>query len=147
MTAEEQSARAALDEEKDGKLPDALKRWNELSKKKGNADPDFHAWGLLGERYGKKLQDVLDRHVQLKTKIQYERLSGKAAVPDSDHEKIALQAVRAELAGERAKKPEDAEPLFKKAREQWDELKKATEKEDRHWHLLAAWRYREMKKS
>jgi hypothetical protein len=150
--AEEQSARDALGEEDIGKLPDALKRWTELSKKKGNADPDFHAWGLVGERYGKKLQEVVDRHGQLRTKIYTERLSGKPAVADHDNanEKIALHAVRAEVAAEKTKAPDDPEPLLKKAREQWDELKKATDKDDpqqRYWHLLAAWRYRELKKS
>jgi serine/threonine-protein kinase len=146
--AEEQSAREALADEDAGKLHDALKRWTDLSAKKAEADPEVRTWGLVGERYAKKLQDVIDRHVQLKTKIQEERLSGKKAQADGDLEKNALDAVRAEVDGLQAKQPDEAASYFKKAREQWDEMQKTTEKKDdqRHWHLLAAWRHRELKK-
>jgi hypothetical protein len=56
--------------------------------------------------------------------------------------------VRAEVDGLQAKQPDEAASYFKKAREQWDEMQKTTEKKDdqRHWHLLAAWRHRELKK-
>lgn len=144
---EEQAARDTLDEEDIGKLPDALKHWTELSKKKGNADPEIHAWGLVGERYAKKLQEVKDRYLQLRLKIETERTTEKKTAGDSEFETLALDAVRAEIAAERTKTPEDPEPFLVRARNQWDELKKAGEVKDelRSWYLLGAWRGREIR--
>ena len=55
-TSEEETFRKALTEEDDGKLSEAAKHWGELQKKMGNADPDMHAWGLVGERYGQEIK-------------------------------------------------------------------------------------------
>ena len=44
--------------EDDGKLGDARKHWEGLSKKKSNAGPDMHAWGLVGERHLQELTKI-----------------------------------------------------------------------------------------
>ncbi|MSQ93731.1 MAG: serine/threonine protein kinase [Gemmataceae bacterium] len=155
--AEEQSARDALDDEDNGKLPDAFKRWEELSKKKGNPDADFHAWGLVGERYLQKLQKVDAEYQQLAAKINNE------AKPANAFEKTAFEARHEELKqqghladalkhgkdGDDAKAKaarDEARSCRDKAEEHWKSLKKdATAPSSRHWQLLAAWRLSELK--
>src|SRR5262249_43760628 len=63
---EEKLANEALDDEKIGRLADAARRWKELGAKKGNGDPDLHAWGLVGEHYAQELQKVEDTYVDLR---------------------------------------------------------------------------------
>jgi hypothetical protein len=155
--AEEQSARDALDDEDNGKLPEAFKRWEEMSKKMGNPDADFHTWGLVGERYMQSLQKVDAEYQQLAAKIKNE------AKPANDFEKTALEARHEELKrqghladaskhgkdGEDAKAKaarDEAKACRDKAEEHWKSLKKdALAQTSRHWQLLAAWRLSELK--
>ncbi|MBI2807100.1 MAG: serine/threonine protein kinase [Planctomycetes bacterium] len=144
---EEQLARAALDDEDSGRLPQALKRWTQLSAKKGNADAEFHAWGLVGERYAQKLELVKKRYLGLRGKVEEERGANKKHVADDEFEKDALDAVRAEIDAEHAKSPDDAAKFAKQARASWQALKDATTKdEQRSWHLLAVWRWSETRR-
>lgn len=126
-TPEEDAFRKALGDEDDGKLQDAAKAWEALSKKKGNKDADMHAWGLLGERY---LQDIR------KVDADYRELKLKAATNSDgadEFEKIALEACRAERV-----------QTAKLATAKWEELKQAAKNESpRRWYLLATKRARE----
>ena len=143
---EEKVALAALDDEDRGKLSDAAKRWKDLSAKKGNADANLHAWGLVGERYARELQAVEERYAQLRKAIEEERTLGSKASAANDLEKTALDAVRAEIAGERAKLPEEGKDLFGRATNKWDDVKTATEApERRQWHLLALKRLHDLR--
>jgi hypothetical protein len=148
---EEQLARNALkDEEKDGNLAAAAKRWEELSKKKGNADPNLHAWGLVGERY---LQDIDSEEVLVKG---LKAKGAKEPGPDFDKlEKLAWDALGEELkCGRKQKQAKKWEAIdeeqAKKARVEaaahaaqakakWEELKSVADlrSENRRWHLVA----------
>ena len=143
---EEKLALAALDDEDRGKLSDAVKRWKELSAKKGNADANLHAWGLVGERYARELQAVEERYAQLRKAIEEERTLGTKASAANDLEKTALDAVRAEIAGERAKVSEEEKSQFTRAINKWDDVKTATEAPERRpWHLLALKRLHDLR--
>jgi serine/threonine-protein kinase len=133
---EEQQARDALNEEDVGNLTDAATRWKELSQKKGNADPDLHAWGLVGERYGLELQKVEERYTELRKRVQKERSTKEETKPDDKSESTALSAVR-----------EEENKNFAKAKDHWDNLKDATKAHanQRSWYLLAAKRARDLK--
>jgi eukaryotic-like serine/threonine-protein kinase len=154
---EEEEFRKALDEEDQGKLGAAAMRWHALSKKKGNADPDLHAWGLLGERYLKALEDVETLNTQL--------LKRKDEKGTGDFEPIALAAVRAGLlrdealgelvraradndeAREKSAQDEAARRLIE-ARSKWNDLKSAAsgnQPEHRRWFLLAGHRLHELR--
>lgn len=152
---EEQLARDALDAEDIGKLKDAAKLWEELAKKKGNADPDLHAWGLVGERYAKALTEIDTLYAQLKAR--------KDDKGSDELETLALAATRAEYLrdkalddAEQAKKMEDDE-REKMAREEagkqlaeasrkWEDLRRAANNpERRRWYLLAAKRMQELR--
>jgi serine/threonine protein kinase len=143
---EEKLALAALDEEDKGKLDAAAKHWKELSAKKGNADANLHAWGLVGERYERELQKVEERYTDLRKRVLLERASKIEAKASDDLEKSALDSVRDEIAGERADTPENAKEHFTLAKERWDVLQKSAEApaERRPWYLLAAKRKYEL---
>jgi serine/threonine-protein kinase len=126
---EEQLARDALDNEDLGKLTDAAKLWDELSKKKESADPQIHAWGLVGARYRQELNEVDALYRQLERKADENQ---KIQVSD-ENARAGLEAVRDEKAKELAK-----------ARSKWDDLKGKTEV-PRRWYLLAALRSRELR--
>jgi hypothetical protein len=130
---QEQLARYALQEEDEGKLADAAKRWKELSKQIGNADPEIRSWGLVGDRYWKRLQDVKERYLQLRGKIEKENESKK-----SDE--------KASFANDEEKDAEGAKDNLTEASRRWDGLKKATHGKDdlRHWYLLASMRVQEL---
>jgi len=135
---EEKVALAALDDEDQGKIDDAAKRWKDLSTKKGNADPNIHAWGLVGERYAQELQKVENRYTELKQRVLLDRSNDKKETNGSDElEQLALDAVHAEIAKE-----------FAKAARKWDDLKRmaAASSDRRPWYLLAAKGYHEMRK-
>ena len=129
LSPEEELFRKALTEEDDGDLAAAAKRWEILSKKKGDSDADMHAWGLIGERYGASLKNVEDLYRQLKDKAASE----KKVDPTDDFEKLALSAVRNELKSDNAA-----------AKRDWDDLKKKADV-PRRWYLLAAHRLRELR--
>ncbi len=97
---EEQLARAALEDEKNDKLDAAAKRWEELSKRKGNADPNLHNWGLVGERY---LQDIESEEILVKA------LKAKDEANFNKMEKLAWDALGEERT--RALKQKHAERL------------------------------------
>jgi hypothetical protein len=126
---EEEIFRKALKEEDEGNLAEAAKRWDLLSKKKGDADPDMHAWGLIGERYRQALMNVEELYRQLKGKAAAER----TVEPTDEFEKLAVSAVRHELKNDNAA-----------AKRDWDDLKKRADL-PRRWYLLAAHRLREMR--
>jgi eukaryotic-like serine/threonine-protein kinase len=126
---EEEIFRKALKEEDEGDLAEAAKRWDTLSKKKGDADPDMHAWGLIGERYGVSLKNIDELYRQLKVKAGTE----KKGEPTDEFEKLAARAVQNELMSDSAA-----------AKRDWDDLKKKADV-PRRWYLLAASRLREMR--
>ncbi len=143
---EEQLARDALDNEDQGKLPDAVKKWEQLSLKKGHTDVDLHAWGLVGERYRQALRQVENEYLQLAVKVE-----GKAN-PTSDLERLALEARGEELNRERqlTKETEQAKAKasshLEKARTAWKALEQSAKtQQSRHWQLLAAGRLHELK--
>jgi serine/threonine-protein kinase len=148
---EEQLARDALDDEDLGKLADAAKRWKDLSAKKGNADPDIHAWGLVGERYGQELQKVAERYTELRQRILLERATKEESNTSDDLERAALAAVREEIASWHAQNSgatERAQKHLALAKEKWDDLKKSAEQSDhRFWYLLAAKRARDVREA
>ncbi len=136
--AQEQIFRDALDDEEAGKLADAAKKWTDLSQRKTNTDPDLRTWGLVGERYQQRVKAV---------QTLYGELREKAGKGDGETEQMALDAVRSELAVDKLKDPDDAGKHRANARNQWEDLKKSTDTtgENRRWHVLAAWRWRELR--
>lgn len=155
--AEEQLARDALEDEDQGRLADAARRWEELSKKKGNADADIRAWGLVGERYLQAIRNIDNEFQQLAAKTETN------VKPANDLEKFALDARRNELDRDRlvaeaekfgkegdaakAKAAQDkAGGHLDKAKTAWKSLEQAAKVQSvRHWQLLAAWRLNELK--
>ncbi len=138
---EEQMARDALDEEDLGKLKDAAKRWTELSKRKGNLDPNLHAWGLVGERHVKELTIVDALHAQLR-----EHRDG--LVPDKLKARV-VAAIGAEIARDKAVQAKDEGLAAKEkttALDNWRALKEDTKDrpEQRRWFLLAAKQVRDL---
>jgi eukaryotic-like serine/threonine-protein kinase len=134
---EEKLAQLALDDEDKGKLADAAQKWKELSKRKGSAKANLHAWGLVGERYAQELQKVEDRHVALEKQLKLDVAFSKTTKGSDEWEQMALDAVKEELAGD-----------FTKASRHWDELKKNTEASTdlRPWYLLAVGQLRQLSK-
>ncbi len=127
-TPDEDLFRKALVEEDEGKLAEAAKRWDELQKKKSSADPEMHAWGLIGEHYAQEIKKVDDLYNQLQQKA-----AAKNTGPtDDDIARLALTAMQAELARD-----------LGKAQNEWDDLKKRPEV-PRRWYLLAAKRSRDL---
>jgi serine/threonine-protein kinase len=127
---EEWLARAALDDEDAGNFTDAERRWRELSAKKGSADLDVRAWGLVGDRYLQELQKVDERYADLRKKAKTD------AQPSDALERAALDAVRAE-----------EENQLTTAKERWDSLKGNAKGPDRRqWYLLAVKRSAALKK-
>ena len=139
---EEQLARDALDEEDLGKLHDALKRWQELSKRKGNVDADLHAWGLVGERYARELNAVETLYADLQRGVHRD-------IPKELQANV-LAAIDAEAARDKALKALDseqkkaAETQRELARTKWKLVRDDSEKQAQHrrWFLLAAYRMR-----
>ena len=133
--AEEKLAQGALDDEDKGKLADAAAKWKELSTRKRNADANLHAWGLVGERYAQELRKVEDQYVALERKIKLDRANEKETKSADEYEKIAIDAVKDELAGD-----------YAKASRQWENLRKESESsaDQRRWYLLAVGRLREL---
>ncbi len=144
---EEKVFNAAIDAEDLGQIADAAKQWKELSAKKGNADANLHAWGLVGERYGQELQKVEDRYIDLRRRIMLERTTSERSVPNDKLDETALKAVRDEIAGEKAESKDDAKKLYNDARDRWEDLRKTaeTQAERRPWFLLAAKRHYELR--
>jgi serine/threonine-protein kinase len=136
---EEILAREALDDEDTGKFAEAAKKWEELGKRKGNPDPDTHAWGLIGTRYNADLKTIDEDYDKLKVWI------GLNTEPSDEFEKLALEARRKELDRDRAE-PAMATVLLMQAREKWEELKQVSKTTSpRRWHLLASKRLKELK--
>ncbi len=136
--SEEQLFRETLDDEEAGKLTDAAKKWADLALRIKKSDSELRTWGLVGERYGERVKKV---------QTLYSDLREKAGKGDSEPERLALDAVRSELVAEKAKDADDADKQRTKARNQWEELKKTADAtgENRRWHVLAAWRWRELR--
>jgi eukaryotic-like serine/threonine-protein kinase len=136
---EEQTFRAALDDEDAGKFAEAATQWDELSKRKNNPDLEKHAWGLLGARYAADLKTIDADYDQLKTWL------GLNTEPSDEFEKLALEARKKELDRDKAD-PAKAPELLTQAREKWEELKQASKTASpRRWHLLASKRLKELK--
>ena len=133
----EKDARLALDSEDLGKLDAAARLWLHIAELKDAKDPDVRAWGLVGAKYYKDLQDVANTYDGLKVALQSEKILKQKHEPKSIHEERAIQAVREEIAEQ-----------WDKARDEWELLKKRTESEpdERRWYLLAVKRLRELKK-
>jgi len=131
--------REALDDEDAGKFAEAAKNWDELAKRKGNTNPETHAWGLIGTRYSADLKTIDADYDKLKVWI------GLNTEPSDEFEKLALQARRLELNRDDAD-PVKAPELLKQARDKWDELKQASKSASpRRWYLLASKRLKELK--
>ncbi len=135
-TDAEQTAFDALDDETDGRLAEARKRWQELAKLKTDNDTEQRPWGLLAEQRLRELSAVDDLGRDLLRKINEEKTFQKKHEGGSPEEGLALAAWRAETADE----PD-------KARSQWNELKDQAgrQPELRRWYLLAARKTRELK--
>jgi serine/threonine-protein kinase len=125
---EESAFNKALDNEKDGMMPEAVKLWEGLSAKKALADAEMHAWGLVGEHYLKDHKAADKIYKQLDAKVK----SDKDAKSLDGKEQIGLDAVRFEEAKQ-----------YSDAKGKWDGLAK---KDDipRSWQLLALKQAREM---
>lgn len=123
----EATARQALHQEDEGKLPEALKTWQKLAQQKGSEDKEEHGWGLVGEKYAGELLklDALMKSLQKKVKE-------KAFEGESAQEKLAVQALRAS---------EDSA-----AKGLWEKLKDETRNkaDQRQWYLFAAYKLRKL---
>jgi eukaryotic-like serine/threonine-protein kinase len=126
-SAEETTFNRALDLEKEGHLAEAAKLWESLSAKKSSADPDMHAWGLLGEHYLKDHRESAKLYEQLNAKLR----ADKDAKSSDPFEHDALDALRTELAGNSTD-----------AASKWSELAKKPDV-PRAWQLLAFKQQRE----
>jgi serine/threonine-protein kinase len=133
----EQTAYDALDDEDAGKLPEAVKRWQELSKYKDQAAQDQRVWGLVADRYLQELKGVDDLHRALTRKLGDEKSSDKKHTGDTKEEQLALAALRDETYDKTGQ-----------ARTHWQDLKQLAERrpELRRWYLLAAYKARETPK-
>ena len=131
----ETDARLALDNEELGKLDIAARLWNNLAKLKDDKDPSERAWGLVGEKYAKDLQEVARTYDGLKVDLQSERILNKKHEPKSASEEQAMRAVREEAAGE-----------WENARDEWELLKNRSkgDPDERRWYLLAIKQLREL---
>ena len=125
---EETTFNQALNLEKEGNLAEAAKLWESLIAKKANADPEMHAWGLLGEHYLKDHRESAKLYERLNAKLR----ADKDAKSSNPFEQCALDAVRAERAGNSAD-----------AASKWTELAKMPDV-PRAWELLAFKQQREM---
>ncbi len=134
----DEAAREALDLEEMGRLDDAARRWGDLMMYKKEKDADLRGWGLLGEKRQRDLKAVDKLYEDLKNKLQSEKLLKTKEEIDSEAERLALDAVRAE------------ETKSASARTDWENLKKLTqgkdEPEQRRFFLLAARRLLETEK-
>ncbi len=131
----ERAARDALDDEDRGKLLDAAKTWQSLLVKKNSGDREEKSWGLLAERKKADLDGIFALYSLLHARVSKENGDEKPAEPESEAEKLALAAVRAEA------KTKDLAAI----RQAWDDLKaRASTAGDRRWFLLAAGRLREL---
>jgi len=132
---EEETAWAALDAEDGGKLKQAAEIWNELLRHKGSDDLTKRAWALLSEKYLGELNAVENLYKELKDETAKTADTKKLLESAGKDKALALEAVLAESAGEKAR-----------ALLTWGDLKSKTESdlEARRWYLLAAWRYREV---
>jgi hypothetical protein len=131
----EKDARKALDDQKKGDLPTALKEWQALVPLTKEKDEDQHAWGLVAEKYLKDATTATERWQKVTHEVDTEHLKAKPYQGATPLEEKAVQAVRAE-----GKKEVD------KARKQWAELRDEARKQEgeRAWELLALWRLREL---
>lgn len=132
---EEEDFWAALDNEEAGRLEVAALAWVDLAKKKTSDDQVQRGWGLLGEKYGAENQAVRWLHRDLKEKLSQAEDVDKLLADAKPNEKMALEAIQAEMEKQTAR-----------ARLRWEDLKNAigVGTEDRRWFLLAAWRHREV---
>jgi serine/threonine-protein kinase len=135
--AAEEKARLALDSEDIGKLDTAAQLWAELVRYKDDKEhPKQRPWGLVAEKYLKELQEVEKLAAQLRNSLQTEKILQKKHKGESLNEETALQALRAEAAEQ-----------WSDAQDTWLLLRNRTESDpkQRHWHLLAAKKVRELK--
>ena len=130
-----------------GHVAEAAEDWEKLSKKRGNADPEIHAWGLVGAHYLQELRNVDEMYVKLNQKIGVERAwpdrPEKKAVSSDPLEQLAIDAVREERNGEAAKDKSDIKKHLTLARSEWEDLKGKNEL-PRRWFLLSAKRVRDL---
>jgi hypothetical protein len=131
----EPTARLALDAEEVGKLQEAVKHWESLLKLKNSEDQNMRPWSLVAAKHMAELKDVDDLFKELKSKIYIEGQLKRPTVTESPAEKMALEAVRAEVQKD-----------WKIAQLTWEDLKTHARQQDdrRRWLLLASYRLREL---
>lgn len=122
----EELAREALDYEDRGRLDDAAETWQKLKEYKGNANPELHAWGLVGEKYLRQVQEIDKLYQELAARVAAEKETGEKASAESKAERLALEALR---------KDQPASAMAA-----WTDLKSHAQdsSENRRWFLLAA---------
>jgi serine/threonine protein kinase len=126
---------AALEDEKSGRLDEAAKRWRSVVRLKSSSDANQRGWGVFAER---SLQDlaqaeILDKDVM--NRVRREIDWKEKAVPKSDPDRLALDAMRAQFADDR--------PAAVRA---WNDLKRRAEDapDTRSYYLVAVKWLREL---
>ncbi len=135
-------AMLALDAEKAGQLPQAAAQWAAAKEKSPTADPDQVAaddsraavLGWVAEKRLRDIQQEVPRRLRdLVKQIDDDRVNELVRAYDDPNnpERLASRGLRLEAFGDKAK-----------ARAQWDELAKLTEKEadQRVWYLIATYK-------
>jgi hypothetical protein len=112
--------RLGLDQDARGRLKEAQNTWNELKSHDVPSDPE-ERWGLLADKYLQVYKAADDLYGDLKKAVRFRKA-------ESDEERVAFDAVRAEQSGQ-----------FEKAKEFWSDLKTNTQgnAEKRRWFVLA----------
>jgi serine/threonine-protein kinase len=122
-------ARAAVEQERTGRLVEAQKNWQSLRKYKEGEDSRLRVWGLLAEKRLRDLQRVFDLARHLDRKLSRTRKQLAPSPPSGSFEEQAERALRFETFGD-----------GDRAHELWHQLAGRFEKNDarRPWFLLAA---------
>ena len=123
--------RQATKQERNGKIKDADKTWNELRPYSNPDDADAPKYRQVAAKHLQEFKDadVLFNELEKKAKAAADKTDKEQTKSESEDEKKALEAVRAELAEE-----------FEKAKNYWNALKTDIQPESdrRRWYLLAA---------
>lgn len=132
LTPDEAEAWAALDDESEGRLEDARRRWVKVLTLKSSSDSDQRGWGLYAEKAIGELMQVANLEKDLTLRHRREVEFNQPANPKNDAERFALTALR-----------NDDPKLAIRA---WDDLRNFTQgaPDLRLYHLLALKRVRDL---
>jgi eukaryotic-like serine/threonine-protein kinase len=124
----ESAARKAITQEGAGEFNDAVATWQDVAKSEGDGDADHRKLALVAKKHLRELKAADDRLLALQQKVDLIR-AGQDLKPDSESEKLAVEAMRYEKLGDAAL-----------AGRRWQavRLKNEGDGAERSWFLIAA---------